>query len=168
VFVRWPATPAAALAPQAIRPPRFDRGARPQLRVDADLAEDCRVAKRLAHRTRQIGDEVDDSFAAVIEDQAELVAVKGLDVVTATTWRMLGQRADAGQLFVDAGRSQLTRSPLRRTAQGEDEGVDRSVDGWVDLESTLQPPNSPAAPGVSAHSRPRLPAPHVVTEIGCG
>jgi hypothetical protein len=45
--------------------------------------------------------------------------------------------------------SQVTRSPLRRTAQGEDEGVDRSVDGWVDLESTLEPPNRPAAPGVS-------------------
>ncbi|MGH3609513.1 MAG: hypothetical protein ACRDRD_15675 [Pseudonocardiaceae bacterium] len=44
-----------------------------------DLAEDCRVAKRFAHRTRQIGGEVDDSFAAVIEDQAEFVAVEGLD-----------------------------------------------------------------------------------------
>jgi hypothetical protein len=44
---------------------------RPQLRVDADLAEDCRVAKRLAHRTPHIGGEVDDSFAAVIKDQAE-------------------------------------------------------------------------------------------------
>jgi hypothetical protein len=39
--------------------------------------------------------------------------------------------------------------------------VDRSVDGWVDLESTLEPPNSPAAPELSARSRPRLPAPHV-------
>lgn len=77
--------------------------------------------------------------------------------------RMLGQRADAGQLFVDADRSQLTRSPLRRTAQG-DEGVDRSVDGWVDLESTLEPPNSPAAPGLSAWPPPRLPAPHVCHE----
>jgi hypothetical protein len=52
---------------------------RPQLRVDADLAEDGRVAERLADRTPQIGGEVDDSFGAVIEDQAELVAVKGLD-----------------------------------------------------------------------------------------
>ena len=51
----------------------------PQVRVDADLAEDCRVAKRLAHRTPHIGGEVDDSFAAVIKDQAEFVAVKGLD-----------------------------------------------------------------------------------------
>ena len=45
---------------------------RPQLRVDADLAEDGRVAERLAHRTPQIGGEVDDSFAAVIEDQTDL------------------------------------------------------------------------------------------------
>jgi hypothetical protein len=37
------------------------------------------VAERLAHRTPQIGGEVDDSFAAVIEDQTERVAVKGLD-----------------------------------------------------------------------------------------
>jgi hypothetical protein len=35
---------------------------RPQLRVDADLAEDGRVAERLAHRTPQIGGEVDDSL----------------------------------------------------------------------------------------------------------
>ena len=40
-------------------------------------------------------------------------------------------------------RSQLTRSPLRQTAQGADEGVDRSVDGWVDLESTLEPRTAP-------------------------
>jgi hypothetical protein len=51
---------------------------RTQLRVDADLVEDGRVAEPLAHRTPHIGGEVDDSFAAVIEDQTELVAVEGL------------------------------------------------------------------------------------------
>jgi hypothetical protein len=61
-------------------------------------------------------------------------------------------------------RSQLTRSPLRRTAQG----ADGRVDGRVDCESTLEPPNSPAAPGLSARLRPRLPAPHVCHEGGCG
>ena len=71
--------------------------------------------------------------------------------------QMLGQRVDAGQLFVGVARSQLARSPLRRTAQA----VDGSMDGSVDCGSTLEPPNSPAAPGVSARSRPRLPAPHV-------
>ena len=42
--------------------------------------------------------------------------------------------------------------------------MDRRVDGWVDVESTLEPPNSPAAPGLSACSPPRLPAPHVCHE----
>jgi hypothetical protein len=78
---------------------------RPQLRVDADLVEDCRVAERLAHRAPEIGGEVDDSFAVVIDDQAEFVAPsRDSTVVTATMRRMLGQRADAGRLFVDAGR----------------------------------------------------------------
>jgi hypothetical protein len=55
-----------------------------------------------------------------------------------------------------------------RTAQGADEGVDRRGHGSVDFESTLGPPNSPAAPGLSARIRPRLPAPTSVTREGCG
>jgi hypothetical protein len=76
---------------------------RTQLRLDADLVEDGRVAERLAHRTPHIGGEVDDSFAAVIEDQTELVAVEGLDDGYGDMRRMLGQRVDAGQLFVGMG-----------------------------------------------------------------
>lgn len=78
-------------------------------------------------------------------------------MVTATMRRMLGQRADAGQLFVEADRCQLTRRPLLRTAQGADESVDASVD----CESTLEPPNCPAAPGFQLAYDPELPAPHV-------
>jgi hypothetical protein len=72
---------------------------RTQLRVDADLVEDGRVAEPLAHRTPRIGGEVDDSFAAVIEDQTELVAVEGLDGGYGDHATDAGQRVDAGQLW---------------------------------------------------------------------
>src|SRR5450631_2974372 len=70
---------------------------------------------------------------------------------------MLGQRVDAGRFAAGVGPVPVDAESAAAAAQGADE----SVDGSVDCESTLEPPNSPAAPGVSARSRPRLPAPHV-------
>jgi hypothetical protein len=76
---------------------------RAQLWIDADLAKVGPVAEWLAHRVPKIAGEVDDSFAAVIEDQTELVASRGSTVVTATMRQMLGRRVESGQLFVRAG-----------------------------------------------------------------
>jgi len=60
--------------------------------------------------------------------------------------------------------SQLTRSPLRRTAQGADE----SVDGSADCESALTPANSPPHLGFQLTHDPDYPPPTYVTRRGCG
>jgi hypothetical protein len=160
---------AGCSAPQAIRPASFDHGARPgrdrtrwarrSSAAQGRRGPGGRRPSRGAARPSdpQIGGEVDYSFAAVIDDQTELVALNGLDGGYgdhATDPRRAGRCRPVAR---GRGPVQLTRSPLRRTAQG----VDESVDGSVDCESTPEPPNSPAAPGLSARSRPRLPAPHV-------
>jgi hypothetical protein len=111
-FVRWVAMRPAARAPQAMGPASFDRGGRPgrgRTRwARRSSAARCRrgpgerrpgrgaacPSGPADHRTgRRL-------VAAVIEDQAEPVAVKGVEMVTATMGRMLGQWADTGRLFV--------------------------------------------------------------------
>ena len=53
-----------------------------------------------------------------------------------------------------------------RTVSGGRLGVDRRVDGWVDLESIPGRPPAPASTGFSAGPRVRLPAPHVEVLVG--
>ena len=53
---------------------------RPQLGIDPHEPEQRRVAKRLAQRAPQLVSEIDDTPAAVVELETQLLSVEGFDV----------------------------------------------------------------------------------------
>ena len=77
---------------------------------------------------------------------------------------MLSQRADAGQFFVDADRSQLTRSPLRKLLKG---WTKVWTEGWT-ASPPLRPEQPPPHLGFQVAYDPDYPPPTYVTSEGCG